>query len=84
MIPSLATFFKQTTSARSLNYHYKRNILVTNIWLGLVFAGLVVHLNVAADSSDGNALNRNHFFSCHDGESCSKAELSLSSTPCEE
>merc|ERR1711971_181295 len=51
MVPSLSTFFKQTTSARSLNYHYKRNILATNIWFGLIFAGLAIFLNVGPDSS---------------------------------
>ena len=50
MIPSLATFFGQTTSARSLNYHYKRNIWATNIWFGLIFAGLAIYLNMGPDS----------------------------------
>ena len=54
MVPSLSTFFKQTTSARSLNYHYKRNILATNIWFGLIFAGLAIFLNVGPDSSGVN------------------------------
>jgi len=54
MIPSLATFFKQTTSARSLNYHYKRNILANNIWFGLIFAGLAIFLNEGLDSSGVN------------------------------
>ena len=80
MIPSLATFFGQTMSTRSLNYHYKRNILATNLWLGLIFAGLALHLNMAPDSS---ALNRNHFLSCHDGNNVTKEELSPSSKECE-
>jgi len=54
MVPSLATFFKQTTSARSLNYHYKRNILANNIWFGLIFAGLAIFLNEGLDSSGVN------------------------------
>ena len=50
MIPSLSTFFGQTTSARSLNYHYKRNILATNLYFGLIFASLAIFLNMGADS----------------------------------
>ena len=83
MVPSLSTFFGQTTSTRNLNYHYKRNILATNLFFGLVFAALVIHMNVGAESSGGNRLKRNHLLSCHDGGYLTKAELSLSSWPCE-
>ena len=51
MVPSLSTFFGQTTSTRSLNYHYKRNIWATNLWFGLVFAGLALYLNLGPDST---------------------------------
>ena len=83
MVPSLSTFFGQTTSTRSLNYHYKRNILATNLFFGLIFVGLIIHMNVGAESGGGNLLKRNHLLSCHDGGYLTKAELSLSSWPCE-
>ena len=83
MIPSLSTFFGQTTPTRSLNYFYKRNILFTNLWLTLIFAGLVLHMNVGAESSGGNRLKRNHLFSCHDGGYLTEEELSSSSLSCE-
>lgn len=82
MVPSLSTFFGQTTSTRSLNYHYKRNILATNLLFGLVFACLITHMNVGPESSGKDRLKRNHLLSCHDGEYLTKAELSLSSLPC--
>ena len=83
MVPSLSTFFGQTTSTRNLNYHYKRNILATNLFFGFVFACLVIHMNVGAESSGETRLKRNHLLSCHDGKKLTEDELSLSSLPCE-
>ena len=46
MSPCFAVFFTETTSARNLNYFYKRNILLTNGLFLLLFGALAVHLNV--------------------------------------
>ena len=46
MSPCFAVFFTETTSARNLNYFYKRNILLTNGLFLLLFGALVLHLNV--------------------------------------
>ena len=78
MIPSLSTFFKQTTSARSLNYHYRRNIWATNLWFGLVFAGLAIYLNLGPDSTGVDALHQCRPRS-NDSESRPEAEF-LNST----
>ena len=81
MVPSLATYFGQTSSRKSLNYHYKRNILATNVFFGLIFACLVIHLNVG--SAESSYLKRNHLLCCHQyGGHLSNASLSLSSKPC--
>ena len=81
MVPSLATYFGQTSSRKSLNYHYKRNILATNVFFGLIFACLVIHLNVG--SAESSYLKRNRLLCCHQyGGHLSNASLSLSSKPC--
>ena len=81
MVPSLATYFGQTSSTKSLNYHYKRNIIATNIFFGLIFAGMVIHLNFGEDAL--SSLKRNHLFCCHRREQfIPEASLSLSSDPC--
>ena len=46
MSPCFAVFFTETTSARNLNYFYKRNILLTNGLFLLLFGALALHLNV--------------------------------------
>merc|ERR1712012_1486738 len=46
LTPCFAVFFRETTSARNLNYFYKRNILLTNGLFLLLFGALAVHLNV--------------------------------------
>ena len=83
MVPSLATYFGQTSSTKSLNYHYKRNILATNVFFGLIFACLVIHLNVG--SAESSYLKRNRLLCCHQyGGHLSNASLSPSSKPCKE
>ena len=78
MVPSLATFFGQTSSKRNLNYHFKHNILATNLFFGLIFAGLLVHVNV-----DQNPSKRNHLMSCYDTkDKLTNSELSLSASLC--
>ena len=82
MVPSLATYFGQTSSTKSLNYHYKRNILATNVLFGLIFACLVIHLNVG--SAEESFLKRNPLLCCHQyGGNLTNFSLSLSSEPCE-
>ena len=75
MIPSLATFFGQTTSARSLNYHYKRNIWATNFWFGFIFAALAICLNVGPDSSGVNPCTDNRSLSLNGSKTTSEANF---------
>ena len=78
MVPSLATFFGQTSSKRNLNYHFKHNILATNLFFGLIFAVLLVHVNV-----DQNPSKRNHLMSCYyTKDKLTNSELSLSANLC--
>ena len=78
MVPSLATFFGQTSSKRNLNYHFKHNILATNLFFGLIFAGLLIHVNVGQ-----NRLKRNHLMSCYNiKDKLSNEDLSLSAKLC--
>ena len=51
LTPCFAVFFKETTTARNVNYFYKRNILLTNSIFALLFGVLTGHLNV--DPYDG-------------------------------
>ena len=46
LTPCFAVFFKDTTTARNVNYFYKRNILLTNGIFALIFAALIAHLNL--------------------------------------
>jgi len=45
LTPCFAVFFKETTTARNVNYFYKRNILLTNSIFALLFGVLTGHLN---------------------------------------
>ena len=65
MSPCFAVFFTETTSARNLNYFYKRNILLTNGLFLLLFGALALHLNVNPHEhiivkSDKNPLRSNN------------------------
>merc|ERR1719430_3071038 len=46
LTPCFAVFFKETTTARNVNYFYKRNILLTNGIFAVLFAILIGHLNI--------------------------------------
>ena len=46
LTPCFAVFFKETTTARNVNYFYKRNILLTNGIFAVLFAVLIAHLNI--------------------------------------
>jgi hypothetical protein len=59
--PTLAVYFKTTTTTRNLNYFVKRNILWNSFWLGTVFLVLVLHLNIKPEVEEGGWLGKmNH------------------------
>ena len=81
--PTLVVYYKETTSARNLNHFVKRNIIIQNGWILLVFVVLVLHLNISPEQAEGgpygkvNYLKRNVFFSCQDDKNFTAGEFNI-------
>jgi len=76
LTPALALFYGQTANKKTINYFYKRNILINTFLLLLVFSGLVLHLNLLPE--DRNLQNKNTLLGCHqDGLNYTMDEIGI-------
>ena len=77
MAPSLALFYRKTTSKLNVNYFYRRNILSTNLYLGLVIVLFVMFINLT-HTKEKNFFKKNHLLGCqsHSNDITTKFETS--------